>query len=119
MNGAMIMILTTVVYEKQWTVKIEKLDEGYDISLTGGDRTHVGAVAIAEADGKVMTMEREGHKDLALAKLWAVELSHVLHETVCVRCGIHYDVFSKDMLKDIYDASEALLKETTAKLKEQ
>lgn len=40
--------------EKLWAC-VEKLDQGWDIGLYGGDSSHVGAVTLADEDG-IQTM---------------------------------------------------------------
>ena len=57
------------------TVEAEPLDEGWDIRVTGGDRSHVGAVTLTEPDGAEQTIERPGHKDAHVSRPWAVRLA--------------------------------------------
>lgn len=83
------------------TAEIVKLDEGWDIGVFGGCKTHVGAVTLAWPDGTVQTLERPGHKDSYVSIRWGQELSAFLNAPVCVRCGIHYDNASKQQLAEI------------------
>ena len=39
--------------------ELTALDEGWDVCITGGCRTHVGAVTLAEPDGQKQTLQRE------------------------------------------------------------
>lgn len=39
--------------------ELTALDEGWDVCITGGCRTHVGAVTLAEPDGQIQTLQRE------------------------------------------------------------
>lgn len=94
-------------------VLAERLDDGWDIGVFGGCRTHVGAVTLAEPDGSEQTMERSGHKDSHISRRWAVRLAPVLGVPVCVRCGIHYDSATADQIRAIVDACDRLL-ETVA-----
>ena len=48
-----------------------RLDEGWDVSVFGGSRSHVGAVTLAEADGSVQTLLRRDHRDDAVSVRWA------------------------------------------------
>ena len=48
-----------------------RLDEGWDVSVFGGSRSHVGAVTLDEADGSVQTLLRRDHRDDAVSVRWA------------------------------------------------
>lgn len=78
-----------------------KLDEGWDISVLGGCKPHIGAVSLAEPDGRAQTLERPGHRDGFISAGWASELAKQLNAPVCVRCGIHYDNATKQQLAEI------------------
>ena len=96
--------------------ELTKLDEGWDIGIFGGCKTHVGAVTLAEPDGSVQTIERPRHKDSFVSSRWATELAAYWNATVCVRCGIHYDYVTKEQLAVIMDACEDLLREVKENL---
>ena len=85
------------------------LDEGYDVALYGGCRTHVGAVSLAQPDGKVELLERAGHRDGVIAGRWAAALAAAWRAPVCVRCGIHYDGVDKRGIEQIVTSCDALL----------
>lgn len=89
--------------EAQW------LDEGCDIGVYGGDQSHVGAVSLGAPDGTVRTLTRSGHRDNAVSERWALALTAAWHCPVCVRCGIHFDHFTKEKLPHIESACEQLL----------
>lgn len=96
--------------------ELTALDEGWDVSITGGCRTHVGAVTLAEPDGQIQTLQREQHRDSRISEQWASELAKHLHAPVCVRCGIHYDAITKEQLSAVIDACDDLLREIKEKL---
>lgn len=87
-----------------------KLDEGWDVSLFGGDSTHVGAVTLA-GDGALQTMQRPGHRDSVLSERWAEYLANRLNAPVCVRCGIHYDRLCREDLPKVLETSDDLMKQ--------
>ncbi|MGN0978678.1 MAG: hypothetical protein ACI4PH_11535 [Faecousia sp.] len=97
-------------------VLAEPLDDGWDIGIFGGCRTHVGAVTLAESDGSEQTMERFGHKDSHISRRWAVRLSQALGVPVCVRCGIHYDNATAEQIRTIVDACDRMLETVGQKL---
>lgn len=89
--------------------QITGLDEGWDVELVGGCRTHVGAVTLAEPDGSQETLERPGHRDSHVSRRWAIRLARALGAPVCVRCGIHYDHASPEQVRAIVAACDQLL----------
>lgn len=99
--------------------EIEKLDEGWDIGIFGGCKTHVGAVTLAEPDGTVHTLERPCHRDGFVSGHWASELARMLKAPICVRCGIHYDNATKEQLAEITAGCDEMLRELTASLEEE
>lgn len=90
-------------------VQATQLDDGWDIGIFGGCRTHVGAVTLAEPDGREQTQERLGHKDSHISRLWAVRLAKALGVSVCVRCGIHYDSATAEQIRAIVAACDRML----------
>ncbi len=68
------------------TATVERLDEGLDISLFGGDTTHIGAVTIADGDA-LDTLSCPGHKEAVLTEKWAKTFSARYSCPVCVRAG--------------------------------
>ena len=96
--------------------EVTKLDEGWDVSIFGGCKTHVGAVTLAEPNGTVQTLERSGHKDSFVSAHWAERLAAHLNSPVCVRCGIHYDDATKEQLEEIITGCDEILGELVAAL---
>ncbi len=89
--------------------EVTRLDEGWDIGIYGGCRTHVGAAALCEAGGGMRMLLREGHRDDVVAASWAKAFARRFNEPVCVRCGIHYDGASKSDIEGIVSACNLLL----------
>lgn len=90
-------------------VRVQKLDDGWDVSVEGGMRGHVGAVTLAEPDGTERTLERPGHKESGVSRAWALRLASEWNAPVCVRCGIHYDNATPEQLRIIVAACDRLL----------
>ena len=93
------------------TIRAEalRLDEGWDVCVFGGSRSHVGAVTLAEPDGSVQTLLRRDHRDDVLSVRWAKALAQRWNAPVCVRAGIHYDKIGRAEIDGILSACEALL----------
>ncbi len=83
------------------------LDEGLDISLFGGDATHVGAVTLA--DGSTLdTLSRPGHRESVLTEDWAGFFAARCGCPVCVRAGVHFDSATKADIAAILEACQTL-----------
>lgn len=95
-----------------WRIRAEavRLDEGWDVSVFGGCRTHVGAVTVAEVDGCAQTLLRTNHRDDAVSERWARTLAQAWRTPVCVRAGIHYDDIGKAEIEAVLRACDDLLK---------
>ena len=78
------------------------------ILLDGGDRPHIGAVALMpdatevrhadqvdQEDPAALALELPGHREGDLARRMAQELGQTLGHAVTVVCGIHMDAASK------------------------
>lgn len=110
------MTKAITVLGRSITATVLHLDEGLDVSLSGGDSSHIGAVTFAESNGAHQTMEREGHKEAMLSESWAVTLAKASRRPVTVRCGIHYDHASPTQIAQIVNACTLLLKEIVASI---
>ncbi|NLO85080.1 MAG: hypothetical protein GX096_06610 [Clostridiales bacterium] len=108
------MTKTITVLDRSITATVLQLDEGLDVSLLGGDSSHVGAVTFAESNSTHQTMERAGHKEAMLSESWAVALAKASQQPVTVRCGIHYDHASPAQIAQILNACTLLLGEIEA-----
>lgn len=98
--------------------ELQMPDHGWDVSVYGGSRSHVGAVSLAEPNGCVQTIERDHHRDSAVSALWSQTLATQFQTPVCVRCGIHYDNITKEQLSAIVHCCDELLQEIISHLKE-
>lgn len=108
-----------MVLDKKLTVQIERFDEGIQVSLTGGDRSHIGAVSIYVPEGPVQSWQRLGHQEGELSRLWAIKLGECLHVPVCVVCGIHYDHLDAAGIKLILKECQQWLKQLCMILKQE
>lgn len=96
--------------------EVTKLDDGWDVGVFGGCRTHVGAVSLGAPGGSADTLERPGHRDSVISARWAAELAERLRAPVCVRCGIHYENASQEQLAAVTAACEELLQSVKEEL---
>lgn len=100
-------------------MELTALDDGLHVLLTGGQRSHVGAVALAK-DGRVIAAAGyPGHKEQQLAEQWAAALSAAAETPATVACGIHYDDATPAQIGEILQVCGSLLARTLQTLQTQ
>ncbi|MGM9593048.1 MAG: hypothetical protein ACI3U8_01705 [Candidatus Onthomonas sp.] len=92
------------------------LDEGIHVLVTGGCRTHVGAVSYAFPGEAVQTIQFPTHRDGTVSEQWAKALCEARQCPVVVSCGIHYDQVSRAEISQIVSAAGELLEQAVAVL---
>lgn len=81
------------------------------ISISGGERPHIGAVAVAQPRPSLADPRRTsattsviallGHKEDMLARSVAARVAAATNRVVAVACGIHYDDLAPSELGEI------------------
>jgi len=87
------------------------LDRGVLITITGGDKSHIGAVTVADETGVCSTICLPGHRENVITEQWAPVLYERLKEPVSITAGIHYDHVSKEEIGLILKAVGEMLEE--------
>jgi len=101
--------LKHILLDADITAQVTAPDEGVHVLLTGGVRSHVGAVAMAQ-NGKVLACPSfPGHREQVVCERWAVALSQKLSSSATVACGIHYDNASPEQIEMILRICDELL----------
>lgn len=85
-----------------------KMGEDLWINLQGGDKPHVGAIALADPNG-VQVLVRNGHKEGELARDLALLISKSLNCAVSFTCGIHLDAITPGEIQDVVELSRTLV----------
>jgi hypothetical protein len=90
------------------TAEMKRVGEDLLIAVYGGERPHIGAVAVAEALPSLKDPDRKsasasvicctGHKEDLLAREAALELAGVAECTVVVTVGMHWENLSKEKI---------------------
>ncbi|SHN61268.1 hypothetical protein [Desulfovibrio litoralis] len=103
------------------------LGDDLNISLFGGDKPHIGAVALAQAypsrsqvgesSSTCSVLTVLGHKEDELAKSLAEYISKALNITVCVACGIHLNTFKPEHINIIKQIVDELILELLEEIK--
>lgn len=91
-------------------------DEGITVSLTGGHKAHIGAVAVVNPTGKLSLQTFLCHKEGELAKSFAEKIFETTGHPVVVSAGIHYDNIDKTGIMEVLEVSDKLLRDFIKKI---
>ena len=96
------------------------------VTLCGGDRAHIGAVAVSQArpslepggatSATTSVLALLGHKEDDLARGLAARFAARLDAVVTVACGIHMDAIRKGEFQDILEMSEEMAAEALGRI---
>ena len=78
------------------------------ITLSGGDRPHIGAVALAQLGAGTTVLPLPKHREGELAGCIATELASRAGCTACVACGIHLEAIRTEEIQDVLEMAEEL-----------
>lgn len=87
------------------------LDEGIQVILYGGAKSHIGSVTIVGFDGHVNTTVFDGHKEAGLSQKWALTIAHNKGLPAIVSAGIHYDNATREQIQEILKTCDELLEQ--------
>lgn len=98
----------------KWKVNLDSFEmgDGLVLTLTGGNKPHIGAVALAvpyKETSSASLLTVYGHKDGEIAKPIAEKVSKKLNKTVVVIVGIHLDNANQDDIQNFIDDSYGLI----------
>ena len=96
-------------------VEAVRLDHGLHVLVTGGQRSHVGAVSGAGYPEE-KTLVFGTHKEAAVTRRWAGTLADATGEPCTVAAGIHYDGADPSLIREILEACDGLLAELIKRL---
>ena len=90
------------------TIRLEAQPIGSDWSVVvyGGDRPHIGAVALASPENGCSLICLPDHREGELAKELAATLANRVNAAVCVSCGIHLENITKDEISLVHTIIE-------------
>ena len=84
-------------------------DNGLNAIVAGGDKSHIGSVAIMDEQGNLTSTTFPHHKETIIAENWATSLYEKYKQPVVVSVGIHYDEITAEGIKQMISACEELL----------
>lgn len=98
-----------------------KMGKDWNISIFGGDISHIGAVAIGiprpsledknKISSSVSLITVTGHKEDAIVQKYAKRLSSKINSTVVVCCGIHICNITFDEIVALGDVVDEIINE--------
>jgi len=100
---------TTTVLGKEIRAIIVYTDCGINVTVAGGDKSHIGAVAIIDENDNLTSTTFPNHKETIIAESWANTLHEKYMQPVVVAAGIHYDGINKEGINKVVEASGRLL----------
>ena len=100
---------TTTVLGKEIRTIIVYTDNGINVTVAGGDESHIGAVAIIDEKGVLTSTTFPNHKETIIVETWANTLYDKYKQPVVVAAGIHYDNINKEEIVKVMEASSSLL----------
>jgi hypothetical protein len=87
----------------------------WNIVVYGGERPHVGAVALAGPEFPCSLLALPKHREGDIAKRLAVALANHFNATVCASCGIHLDEITPEEIEQVHHIVEKFISELTTK----
>lgn len=86
------------------------------VTLSGGDREHIGAVALCQGMQPCSVVALPGHREDQLAMSVASRLARHLDAAVSVSCGIHLDAITPEEIQAVLELADTLTRELMNRL---
>jgi hypothetical protein len=86
------------------------------VTLSGGDRPHIGAVALAGPGTPASALCLPQHREGELAQKTACTLAEAFNVAVSATCGIHLDAISPAEIAEVLAMADALTVELIQEL---
>lgn len=99
------------------TIDVYDTGAGINILIEGGEKGHIGAVAVAESGKVVAEFSFPSHKDGIVCKKWAETVSRSVCDPVVVEAGIHYDNITREEIQEVLGALDKELEYLLDQLK--
>lgn len=107
-------------------LRAQRLGDDLSVTIGGGDRAHIGAVAVSqprpsrEPGGRTgattSVIALPGHREDDLARRTAARLAAALGVVTCVAAGVHVDRIQPGEIRDVEELVEGLVTELLGRL---
>lgn len=81
------------------------------VTLSGGDKPHIGAVALAGSRTPASALVLPEHREGELAQRIAGTIAAEFNVAVSVSCGVHLDEVLPEEIRDVLELAEELTRE--------
>lgn len=98
------------------TALIVRTDGGVQVTLTGGDLPHIGAIGVADPGGKCAVTQFPAHREGIVCETWVQALAAAGHLPAVVAAGIHYDGLDPAGIRRVLALTDGLLAEALRRL---
>jgi hypothetical protein len=112
-----IHIVKRTILNKEITACVQCLDHGIQVTITGGDLSHVGSVSVIDEQGSLTNTLFPNHRDNVIGDKWAGEIYKKISLPVVVTAGVHYDNINKNDIENIINETDDMLDEVLGLLK--
>lgn len=86
------------------------------VTLSGGDRPHIGAVALSGPNGPSSALALPEHREGELARDIASRLASEFNVAACIACGVHLDGILPGEIQDVLEMADELTRELIDRL---
>lgn len=100
--------LTETVGRLTIRTRVERIGADLSVAIFGGDRPHIGAIALASPGWGCQVVCLPNHREGDIAKRFASDLAAALGATVSVSCGIHLDGITHREIESVNEAAEKI-----------
>lgn len=95
--------------EREIDIQMYETQNGICVTIAGGDRGHIGALAFSAPDTEPQSVTFPGHKETVVCERWVKGLGSLYSGPVVVVAGIHYDRITKEQIQKVLDAMDSEL----------
>lgn len=85
---------------------IHNTGQGINVLIEGGDRGHIGAVAVAGPGMETKVITFPGHREDVIVRRWSEELAAKYKVPVVVEAGIHFNKITKEKIQEVLQTLE-------------
>lgn len=104
------------ILQRRVAIAVYQTKDGVSIMIEGGDKGHIGAVAVAEKGKIIESISFPAHKEEVICRSWAEKISAVYPGPVVVEAGIHYDGITRGQIQEVMERLNEELEELTGRL---
>jgi hypothetical protein len=127
MNPASIPLITVRRGRVCIALQAVRAGQNYNVTLTGGDAPHIGAVSVSQmvpgarhpekttVSTSVITLP--GHRETRLATLVSERLARELRTTVSVSCGVHLENIHKEEIAMVFTLSREAVRQLLRRIR--